>query len=421
MQTIIVFLLVFSIIVVIHEWGHFYFAKKAGILVREFALGMGPKLFSKEGKDGVVYTVRMLPLGGYVRLAGLGEDEDAVKAGMTVGLRFNQEGEIDRIDTSESSDMDLMPVLVHALDLTKEMVMHVVPVGQTEQVTYSVNRKARIIEPDGTSILVAPEEVTYNAATPWNKARMNVAGPLNNFMLSVVVFMIVGLFSPGIPNEQSIIGEVVAGDAAATAGLQANDHVVAIDGNSVTTWTDMATIIGQSADKTLTFTVERNQETLQIAIPVKSVQDEQTKQTVGRIGIVKSMKTALTDRLLYGFTQTWQVIVAVLMALVSMVKSGFNLNSFGGPLAMAQATGQAVQYGWLSTLAFMGMISANLGVFNLLPIPALDGGKIILNGIEALRGKPLSQEKEGIITLIGASLLILLMLAVTWNDISRLF
>ena len=129
----------------------------------------------------------------------------------------------------------------------------------------------------------------------------------------------------------------------------------------------------------------------------------------------------MSDKLLYGFITTWGVITGVFEVLASMLMNGFNLNNFGGPVAMAQMTSQVVSFGWLTILNFMAYISANLGVFNLLPIPALDGGKIVLNLIELVRGKPLSQSKEGIITLIGAILLIILMVAVTWNDIQRAF
>ena len=121
MQALIVLLLVFTVIVSIHEFGHFYFARKAGILVREFAIGMGPKLFSHQGKDGVLYTIRMIPLGGYVRLAGLGEDQDAVQAGMQVGLVLNEAGLVTRINTSKVALEDEVPVQVDQLDLTDAM------------------------------------------------------------------------------------------------------------------------------------------------------------------------------------------------------------------------------------------------------------------------------------------------------------
>ncbi|MCW6675386.1 RIP metalloprotease RseP [Aerococcaceae bacterium NML171108] len=421
LKTVFVFLLVFSVIVVIHEFGHFYFARRAGILVREFAIGMGPKLFAKQGKDGVMYTIRMLPFGGYVRLAGLGEDEDAVKPGMTVGLTFNETGEIIQINTRDQAQNDELPVQVDSVDLREKMSIQAIPIGQEEVVSYSVNKKARIIEPDGTSIQVAPIEVTYNSATPWHKMLTNVAGPINNFILSIIVFMIVGLTSAGVANQGSYIGQVVEGEPAALAGLQAGDHVVAINDASVNTWMQLVMAIHQAPNETLNLTVKRGNVTETIQVKVAAEIDERTKETIGRIGITPEYKTSIVDRLMFGFTQTWAVIVQLITVIASMFKQGFNINQFGGPVAIAQATGQVAKSGWQDVLMFMGMISANLGVFNLLPIPALDGGKIVLNTIEAVRGKPISQEKEGIVTLIGVAILVAFMIAVTWNDISRLF
>ncbi|MCW6665058.1 RIP metalloprotease RseP [Aerococcaceae bacterium NML191219] len=421
LKTVFVFLLVFSVIVVIHEFGHFYFARRAGILVREFAIGMGPKLFAKQGKDGVMYTIRMLPFGGYVRLAGLGEDEDAVKPGMTVGLTFNGTGEIIQINTRDQAQSDELPVQVDSIDLRETMFIQAIPIGQEEVVSYSVNKKARIIEPDGTSIQVAPIEVTYNSATPWHKMLTNVAGPINNFILSIIVFMIVGLASAGVANQGSYIGQVVEGEPAALAGLQAGDHVVAINEASINTWMQLVMAIHEAPNETLNLTVKRGNVTETIQVKVAAEIDERTKETIGRIGITPEYRTSIVDRLMFGFTQTWAVIVQLITVIASMFKHGFNINQFGGPVAIAQATGQVAKSGWQDVLMFMGMISANLGVFNLLPIPALDGGKIVLNTIEAVRGKPISQEKEGIVTLIGVAILVAFMIAVTWNDISRLF
>ena len=131
--------------------------------------------------------------------------------------------------------------------------------------------------------------------------------------------------------------------------------------------------------------------------------------------------TAIVDRLLFGFIATWNVITMVLSVLASIFTRGFDLNLFGGPVAMAQATSTVANQGLMNIIWFMASLSANLGIVNLIPIPALDGGKIVLNLIELVRGKPLSQEKEGIITLVGVVLLLILMVAVTWNDIMRAF
>lgn len=418
-KTLLVFLLIFIVIVTIHEFGHFYFARKAGILVREFAIGMGPKLFAKQGKDGVTYTVRMLPLGGYVRLAGLGEDSEVIQPGMQVSLSFNESNVVTQLNTTEHSDAQALPIQVDQVDLTHDMVIRGIPIGETEIRTFLVDKKARIIEPDGTSVSVAPYEVTYNAAKPLGKMMTNFAGPMNNFILSILTFIIVAFIAGGVPSSESYIGELSDDGAAMKAGLQTGDKVTQIGDEAISSWTDLVLAVQSKPGETVDFEVVRGQETLTIPVTIDAATNGENQ--VGRIGVMHYNENNFLKKITYGFTQTWAVIMAVVSTIFNMFKTGFNINHFGGPVAMAQMTNEVVQDGFLTSLSFLGLLSANLGAFNLLPIPALDGGKIVLNIAELLRGKPISQEKEGIITLIGALILITFMIAVTWNDISRLF
>ncbi|MGO4941448.1 RIP metalloprotease RseP [Ruoffia tabacinasalis] len=419
MTTLLVFLVIFSIIVVIHEFGHYFFAKRAGILVREFALGMGPKLFSKQGKDGTTYTVRLLPLGGYVRLAGLYE-EDEIQAGMEVGLEINDNDQVSLINLSDNFSVDEMPVRVDNVDLIDEMIIEAVPVGQTDIVRYSVAKKANIIEADGTKLPVAPREMRYESASVWNKMITNFAGPMNNFILSIIAFTIVA-FMIGVPNTDSVIGEVVDGSVAQEAGLVDGDRVTEVDGQSVSEWSDLVLLIQERPNEELPMTVERENETVDTVVNVQAVTDEQSGNEIGQIGIIADREFSFGSSITYGVTATWGMITGVLGVIGSMITSGFNINNFGGPVMMAQATNQVVSLGLPVIINFLATLSANIGVFNLLPIPALDGGKIVLNAIEAIRGKPLSESKEGIITIIGVLIMLALMVAVTWNDINRAF
>ena len=419
MTTLLVFLVIFSIIVVIHEFGHYFFAKRAGILVREFALGMGPKLFSKQGKDGTTYTVRLLPLGGYVRLAGLYE-EDEIQAGMEVGLEINDNDQVSLINLSDNFSVDEMPVRVDNVDLIDEMFIEAVPVGQTDIVRYSVAKKANIIEADGTKLPVAPREMRYESGSVWNKMITNFAGPMNNFILSIIAFTIVALMI-GIPNTDSVIGEVVDGSVAQEAGLVNGDRVTEVDGQSVSEWSDLVLLIQERPNEELQMTVERENKTVDTVVNVQAVTDEQSGNEIGQIGIIADREFSFGSSITYGVTATWGIITGVLGVIGSMITSGFNINNFGGPVMMAQATNQVVSLGLPVIINFLATLSANIGVFNLLPIPALDGGKIVLNAIEAVRGKPLSESKEGIITIIGVLIMVVLMVAVTWNDINRAF
>lgn len=420
LQTIIVFLIIFSIIVVIHEFGHYYFAKRAGILVREFAIGMGPKLFAKQGKDGTTYTLRMLPLGGYVRLAGLNEEE-AIQPGMQVGLQLDATDQVTVINTTDRGEIDELPVQIDQLDLSREMFIQAIPVGQLEPVRYQVSKTAQIIEADGTRVQVAPLETRYESANVWQKIMTNIAGPMNNFILSIITFAIVGLLMPAVPNNTSEIGAVIENNPADQAGMLAGDRIIEIDGEAVSTWTDVLESIQALPGETVPVIIDREGEEITLTIEVASAQVGEDGETIGLIGIYAAQKTGILDRALYGFTATWGVITSVLGVIAGMFTNGFDINMFGGPVAMAEATSEVVNQGYTTILYFMAFLSTNLGIVNLLPIPALDGGKIVLNLIEAVRGKPLSQEKEGIITIIGVIFLFVLMIAVTWNDISRVF
>lgn len=420
LQTIIVFLIIFSIIVVIHEFGHYFFAKRAGILVREFAIGMGPKLFAKQGKDGTTYTLRMLPLGGYVRLAGLNEEE-AIQPGMQVGLQLDANDQVTVINTTDRAEIDELPVQIDQLDLSREMFIQAIPVGQLEPVRYQVSKTAQIIETDGTRVQVAPLEARYESANVWQKIMTNIAGPMNNFILSIITFAIVGLLMPAVPNNTSEIGAVIENNPADQAGMLAGDRIIEIDGEEVSTWTDVLESIQALPGETVPVIVDREGEEIILTIEVASAQVGEEGETIGLIGIYAAQKTGILDRALYGFTATWGVITSVLGVIAGMFTNGFDINMFGGPVAMAEATSEVVNQGYTTILYFMAFLSTNLGIVNLLPIPALDGGKIVLNLIEAVRGKPLSQEKEGIITIIGVIFLFVLMIAVTWNDISRVF
>lgn len=420
MQTLIVFLIIFSIIVVIHEFGHFYFARRAGILVREFAIGMGPKLFAKQGKDGTAYTVRMLPMGGYVRLAGMNEEE-AIRPGMEVGLQLDDQNMVTSINTTDKAQEDELPVRVDQLDLVEGMTLEGIPMGEATAVTYNVSRTAKIIEADGTVVQVAPLESLYESAGVLQKILTNFAGPMNNFILSIIAFTIVGFMLPSVPNTSSVVGAVIEDSPAEQAGLQMDDKIIEIDGTDVSKWTEVTANIQPRPGETLPIEIERAGETLSLEVAVNSVATADGEQSIGQIGISASQSTSFMSRLLYGVLSTWGVLAGVVGVLVNMITGGFDINMFGGPVAMAEMTGEVVTQGFVTVTYFLAYLSANLGIVNLLPIPALDGGKILLNLFELFRGKPLSQEKEGIITIIGVVFLLILMVAVTWNDISRAF
>ena len=420
MQAVIAFLFVFSVIVIIHEFGHYYFAKKAGILVREFAIGMGPKIFQVR-KGETVYTLRLLPIGGYVRMAGHDEDEQEIKPGMMITIELDKENVVQKLNFDEQLIIEnSVPFQIEEADLHRTMTLSGYFVNSEEKVNLMVSKQATIIESDGTEVVVAPIERQFNSASLWNRIKTNAAGPINNFILSIIIFIIVGFMQGGVPSNDPVIGQVSDQSAAQEAGLQASDKIISIDGVDIHSWDEMTSIVRSSADKTLSMTIQRNGDTKNVSITPKSVEG-QNGSKIGQLGVTRTLDNSILSILGYGFTQTITVVVMVLSALGSIFTKGFNLNQLGGPVAIYSLTSQVAKNGLIDLLSFMGMISANLGVMNLLPIPALDGGKLVLNFIEGIRKKPLDPEKEGYLTIAGAIFLFALMLLVTWNDIMKLF
>lgn len=421
MKTIITFIIVFGILVLVHEFGHFFFAKRSGILVREFAIGMGPKIFAHQGKDGTAYTIRILPIGGYVRMAGMGEDETELAPGMTLSVELNEQEEVVKINTSKKVQLtNSIPLEMLEADLERELfIKGYVNGDESKEITYKVNHDATIIEQDGTEVRIAPIDVQFQSAKLWQRMLTNFAGPMNNFILAFVLFTVYVFMQGGVTyTNTNLIGGIQADSPAQKAELKADDRILAIDGEKVSNWNEFTEIIQANPDKELSLVVESDGKTREVDITPKS--QESGGQEIGVIGILPPMKTSFTDKLFGGIQTTIDNSLQIFKALKSLF-TGFSLDKLGGPVMMFQMSSEASKAGVSTVIWLMAMLSVNLGIINLLPIPALDGGKIVLNIFEGVRGKPLSQEKEGVITLIGFGFIMLLMVLVTWNDIQRFF
>lgn len=421
MKTIITFIIVFGILVLVHEFGHFFFAKRSGILVREFAIGMGPKIFAHQGKDGTAYTIRILPIGGYVRMAGMGEDETELAPGMTLSVELNEREEVVKINTSKKVQLtNSIPMEMLEADLERGLfIKGYVNGDESKEVVYNVNHDATIIEQDGTEVRIAPIDVQFQSAKLWQRMLTNFAGPMNNFILAFVLFTVYVFMQGGVTyTNTNLIGEVQADSPAEKAELKAEDRIVSIDGTEVSDWAEFTKIIQESPNKELSLEVESDGKTRDVDITPKA--QESAGEEIGVIGVVPPKKTGLTDKLVGGIQTTLESSLQIFKALKSLF-TGFSLDKLGGPVMMFQMSSEASKAGLSTVIWLMAMLSVNLGIINLLPIPALDGGKIVLNIFEGVRGKPLSQEKEGIITLIGFGFIMLLMVLVTWNDIQRFF
>lgn len=415
---ILTFIIIFGIIVVVHEFGHFYFAKKSGILVREFAIGMGPKIFAHIGKDGTAYTIRILPIGGYVRMAGWGDDTTEIKTGTPVTLTLNAEGIVTRVNlTNKQVDQTALPMNVTSFDF--EDKLEITGLVLDESKTFSVDHDATIIEEDGTEVRIAPLDVQYQNASIWGRLITNFAGPMNNFILSLLVFTLLVFMQGGVADYSSNQFQVNPDGALAAAGLKDTVEIEALNGQKITNWDsltkamDKATKNSKSAPE-LTLTVKEGNQTKDVTITPKQEDGSYL------IGVQPGVKTGLVDKLVGGVTMTVTAAGQILQALRDLIGS-FSLNKLGGPVAIFKVSSQAAQSGLVNVIYLLGFLSINIGIFNLIPIPALDGGKILINLIELVRRKPLKRETETYITMAGVVIMLVLMIAVTWNDIMRLF
>lgn len=418
MKGILAFIFIFGVIVVIHEFGHFYFAKKAGILVREFAIGMGPKIFAHTGKDGTLYTIRILPLGGYVRMAGWGEDKTEIKTGTPASLTLNEAGVVTRINlTGKQLDNLSLPMNVTSFDFEEKL--EITGLVLEESKTYKVDHDATIVEEDGTEVRIAPLDVQYQNATVWGRLITNFAGPMNNFILGILVFIFLMFMQGGVADSSSNAVSITDGGALQAAGLVTGDKILSVNGDATDSYTEVATIISKAAEDATTapsfdLVVEHDGATKNVTVTAEKVDGTY------RIGISPILKTGFIDKIVGGFQEAGATALLIVTALKNLI-ANFDVKQLGGPVAIYKVSAQAAEFGLASVLGLMAMLSINLGIFNLIPIPALDGGKIVMNILEAIRRKPLKPETESYITLAGVAVMVVLMIVVTWNDIIRVF
>ena len=418
MRGILAFIFIFGVIVVVHEFGHFYFAKKAGILVREFAIGMGPKIFAHTGKDGTLYTIRILPLGGYVRMAGWGEDKTEIKTGTPASLSLNEAGVVTRINlTGKQLDNLSLPMNVTSFDFEEKL--EITGLVLEESKTYKVDHDATIVEEDGTEVRIAPLDVQYQNATVWGRLITNFAGPMNNFILGILVFIFLMFMQGGVADSSSNAVTITDGGALQAAGLVTGDKILSVNGDATDSYTEVATIISKAAADATTapsfgLVVEHDGATKNVTVTAEKVDGTY------RIGISPILKTGFVDKIVGGFQEAGATALLIVTALKNLI-ANFDVKQLGGPVAIYKVSAQAAEFGLASVLGLMAMLSINLGIFNLIPIPALDGGKIVMNILEAIRRKPLKPETESYITLAGVAVMVVLMIVVTWNDIIRVF
>ncbi|WP_394583674.1 RIP metalloprotease RseP [Cytobacillus firmus] len=419
MSTVIAFIVIFGALVFFHELGHLIFAKRAGILCREFAIGFGPKVFSFK-KNETVYTIRLLPIGGFVRMAGEDPEMVEIKPGYRIGLILDKNEEVSKIILNNKDKYpDARIVEVEDADIEHTLVIKGYVEGEEDESIriFKVSRSAVLVE-DGTETLIAPYDRQFASKTLGQRTMAIFAGPMMNFVLAFIVFVLIALLQ-GIPTNEPALGKLTPDGAAYEAGLKEGDMVQSVDGAEISSWSDVVEIIRKNPSEELEFLVERNGQEHTILVTPK-VQDVEGEK-IGIIGVYSPMEKSPLKAITYGAKETYFWTKEIFVMLGKLVTGQFSIDALSGPVGIYVSTDTVAKSGIYYLMKWAGILSINLGIMNLLPIPALDGGRLMFFAVEAVRGKPIDRHKEGMVHFIGFALLMLLMLVVTWNDIQRFF
>ncbi|OBZ16914.1 MULTISPECIES: RIP metalloprotease RseP [Bacillales] len=416
-QVVFLTILVFFVIVTIHEWGHYYFAKRAGILVREFAIGFGPKLFSvKRGETR--YTLRLVPAGGFVRMAGEDPEIVDVQPGQTIAVRL-KDNQITRLYLDRLDERSgVIRGEIVKIDLEKSLSVTLDVEGENE--SFSVHPQALMIA-KGKDTQIAPLDRQFGSKTVRQRALAIFAGPLMNFVLAFVLFATY-IQMVGIPVESPdklLVSDISEGMPADKVDLRKGDVIDAVNGIKIGADFDkMIGIIGKSPNVPVKMDIIRDGKAQQIVIT-----PEANEAGVGKVGISAALPTRPAS-----FSETFtgagklmkNMTISIFEGFKKLIFGEFKLDDLGGPVRTAEVTSQIAKQGIAQLTSWTALLSLYLGIFNLLPIPALDGSRLIFLGIEAVRRKPIDPNRESMVHFVGFALIMLLMLVVTYNDILRL-
>ncbi|RJR23030.1 MAG: RIP metalloprotease RseP [Desulfobacteraceae bacterium] len=349
---VIPFVIVLGILIFFHELGHFLVAKYFGVKILKFSLGFGPKIVGRQIGE-TEYLISALPLGGYVKMLGEGEEDE--------------------------------------------------PVEQKEL------------------------QRSFAAQHPLKRMAIVAAGPMANLLLAALIFCPVYMVS-GLQVMTPEIGQITEGSPAQKAGFLKGDTIVAIGDMPTETWSEVKAIVEKSAGIPLRITVMRAGTAAQLTVvpqqaTVRNLFGEEISS--GIIGVVaagkyKTISLGPLEAIGEGLKKTWEIIRLTCLTVVKLIQRIVPIKTLGGPIMIGQMTGQLAQESWTNLLPFMAVISINLGILNLLPVPILDGGLLIFLLIELVTGKTLSLRKRELAQKAGLFLLILLMAIVMYNDLVRL-
>ena len=336
--TILGSVFVFGVIVMIHELGHFLTAKACGMRVDEFAIGIGPNVIQKQ-KGETLYSIRLLPLGGFNKIAGMDSSEDVGERG-------------------------------------------------------------------------------FNNKPVWQRFIVIAAGATFNFLLAIVIYFCIFAFhGTTVPSHEPVIGDTFAGNPAAEAGIQQGDRILTINGQSIQEWKDITQSLQGHSNHVVSVTLDRKGEIISTTVIPRESGD---RAVIGINQVMDVKQYGIGESAVYAVTHTGSTIMEMLQGLWNIV-TGHSKGDVAGPIGVAQMAGQVAQHGFISLLLFTALLSLNLGVINLLPIPVLDGGHLVLLILEGITGRKLPEKALQYIQMTGVGLLLLVFVYSTFQDILRLF
>ncbi|HKL95555.1 MAG TPA: RIP metalloprotease RseP [Haploplasma sp.] len=509
---IIVFLIVLGVIIFIHELGHFFFARRADILCHEFALGMGPAVYQKE-KGEITYSIRAIPLGGYVSMAGE-EMGSVINKENRIGLNLDKEGNVVEFILTEEVEHQIFGK-VNDLDLVGEdyAPLFIEMLVDGELIKYNVSRTAKYIFTEKKKMQIAPAERNYQNKTLWQRFLVVFAGPAANFLLAFFLLFILAFFI-GKPSNKNVIGKVDT-NVITDNRIQKGDVVTAVNGKSVSTFDDIRIALKENANDTIVFTIDNEDVVLDLSIVMQGLgftnqfgnRDVLVGQSFGKekdllsndkiLGIFMSKDLKVSEDLIdYTSINNWADLIKyssnnselehvylkverngeikeisyvnlfestitelgssyigygagfsqnrsfnilyplyypflqigsdvkemfTTIGLLFKPNTGVGVGDLSGPIGIFSIVSGSIKNGFSSFIQLVAFLSINIGLLNLLPIPALDGGRLVFIGYEAVTRKKVNQKVENTLITITFVLLFALMIFVTFKDIIRLF
>jgi regulator of sigma E protease len=432
------FIVVIGILVTVHEFGHYWVARRLGVKILTFAVGFGKPLWSRRfGKDQTEFVIASIPLGGYVKMLDEREGEVATQE---LSRAFNRQPL--KVRTAIVVAGPLFNFLFAIIAYTfmyvigvegmKALVGEVTPQGLAEQAGFQVGDQIIAVNDQPAKswetvlqitlhqLLNEQPLITYSVQAP-QSARRDLVINLQRLSIDDIaegqLFNKLGL-QPFRPPWPAVMGKIVANSAAEQAGLQSGDQIIALDNQPITDWQTWASYVRERPGQTIQATVERHGQAIELTLIPQTVNGK------GKVGVYAPyfvtehypLWTAVTK----GIAKTWEISTLTLQIMAKMLTLQISSEHISGPISIAQFAGQSAQLGFDAFLSFLGLVSVSLGVINLLPIPLLDGGHLLLYFIEWIKGNPVTERTEYLLQRLGLTLLLSLMGLALFNDLGRL-